>query len=149
MTHLHTTSALRVIHAAELIKSRLSGEFSSVHGLSVSEFFFLMHLEAAPLRRLPRVEIARRMLLSASTVTRMAAPMEKIGLVGRESDPRDARTAYVVLTDAGLERVKEARATFAKHASVIFGNQWSDQDVEILSGLLHRMTEGSAGDLAG
>ena len=37
----------------------------------------------------------------------MAAPMEKLGLVDRQSDSRDARLAFVVLTKTGAKRVKE------------------------------------------
>ena len=41
--------------------------------------------------------------LTASGVTRTLLPLEKIGLVGRESDPRDARVGYATLTPAGQE----------------------------------------------
>lgn len=70
-------NTLHFLQSADQIKARLSGDFASVHGLSVNEVFFLMHLEQAPLYRLSRVELAKRMFVSASTITRMAAPMEK------------------------------------------------------------------------
>lgn len=147
MKDIYQTNALRVLQSADQIKARLSGELSSVHGLSVSEFFLLMHLERATLHRLSRVELARRMHVSASTVTRMAAPMEKIGLVTRQADDRDARLAFVVLTPVGVEKVSDARATFAKQAVGVFSDRWSKKELEQFSSLLHRLVADAPGDL--
>jgi DNA-binding MarR family transcriptional regulator len=147
MDKLHLTNALRVLQSADEVRARMAGEFSSVHGLSVNEFFLLLQLERATLHRLARAELARRMHVSASTVTRMAAPMEKLGLVSRQSDERDARLAFVVLTKAGLKKVKEARATFAKQATYLFQDRWSQQELEQLSELLHRFVADAPGNL--
>ena len=147
MNDLCLTNTLRLLQSADQIKARLSGDFASVHGLSVNEVFLLMHLEQAPLNRLSRVELAKRMHVSASTVTRMAAPLEKIGVVARQTDERDARLAFVVLTESGLEKVHEARVTFTKQAGYIFRDRWTEEDLEQLSGLLHRLIADAPGNL--
>ena len=142
-----TINALRLLQSADELRARLAGEFSAVHGLSVNEFFLLMHLDRAPLNRLPRVELAKRMHVSASTVTRMAAPMEKLGLLTRKADERDARLAFVVLTEAGRTRLSEARATFAKRANYVFQDRWGDAELERLSALLNRLVAGTPANL--
>jgi len=147
MEDLCLKNTLRLLQSADQVKARLSGDFASVHGLSVNEVFLLMHLEQAPLHRLSRVELAKRMYVSASTVTRMAAPMEKIGLVSRQADTRDARLAFVVLTEPGLEKVNEARVTFAKQATYVFRDRWTEEDLALLSALLHRLIADAPGDL--
>jgi DNA-binding MarR family transcriptional regulator len=147
MENLCLKNTLRLLQSADQIKARLAGEFASVHGISVNEVFLLMHLEKAPLHRLARVELAKRMHLTASTITRMVAPMEKIGLVSRQADARDARLAFVVLTEAGLEKVEEARATFAKQATYVFRDRWTEADLDQFSELLHRLTADTPGDL--
>ncbi len=147
MEKLCLQNTLRILQSADQIKARLSGDFASVHGLSVNEVLLLMHLAQAPLNRLSRVELAKRMHMSASTITRMAAPLEKIGLVSRQADTRDARLAFVVLTKPGLEKEKEARATFAKQATHVFRDRWTQKDLEQLSILLHRLTADAPGDL--
>lgn len=147
MNDLCLTNTLRLLQSADQIKARLSGDFASVHGLSVNEVFLLMHLEQAPLNRLSRVELAKRMHVSASTVTRMAAPLEKIGVVARQTDERDARLAFVVLTESGLEKVHEARVTFTKQAGYVFRDRWTEGDLEQLSGLLHRLIADAPGNL--
>ena len=147
MKDLCLTNVLRLLQSADQIKARLSGDLSSVHGLSVNEVFLLMHLENAPLHRMSRVELAKRMHVSASTVTRMAAPLEKTGIVSRQTDSRDARLAFVVLTETGLERVTQARVTFAKQAGYVFRDRWTKDELELLAGLLHRLTADAPGDL--
>ncbi len=148
MTNLHTINALRLLQSADEFQARLSGEFAAVHGLSVNEFFLLMHLEHATNQRLSRVELARRMHVSGSTVTRMVAPMEKIGIVAREVDARDARFAFVVITRAGQTKLSEARATFEKQAGYLFQDRWNDAELEQLSELLHRLVAGSSSNLS-
>jgi len=140
MENTYTRNAFRLLQAADEIRARISGEFSSIHGISVNEFLLMRHLESAPLHRLARVELARRMHVNASTVTRMVAPMEKIGLLERQSHERDARLSFVALTDTGRTRFGEAQATFAKQAGYIFGNGWSKGELENLSDMLGRVT---------
>ncbi len=147
MDDLNFTNCLRLIQAADTIKARLSGEFSSIHGLSVNEFFLLMQLEKTAGNRLSRVELARRMHVSASTVTRMAAPMEKLGLLDREADARDARLAFVVLTKAGKTKVREARTSFAKQAAYVFTDRWTDKEMKQLSELTYRLVADTSGNL--
>ncbi|MGD1932947.1 MAG: MarR family winged helix-turn-helix transcriptional regulator, partial [Candidatus Phaeomarinobacter sp.] len=102
----------------------------------------------ASLNRLSRVELAKRMHVSASTVTRMVAPMEKLGLVARQVAERDARIAYVAMTDAGRKKLGEARATFAKQAGYVFQDRWDEDALEQLSGLLNRLVAGSPANLS-
>jgi DNA-binding MarR family transcriptional regulator len=50
---------------------------------------------------LRRVDLAERLGVTASGVTRSLLPLEKLGLVERQPDPRDARVGYALITDAG------------------------------------------------
>ena len=147
MNDLPYIATLRLLQCADQIRARLAGEFASVHGLSVNEFLFLLHLEQAPLHRLARVELAKRLHVSASTVTRMAAPMEKTGLVSRQADKRDARLSFVALTRPGRKIIAEARTTFAKQAGYLFQDRWNEQDVKRLSDLIYRLVANAPGDL--
>lgn len=148
MTDLCTTNALRLIQVVENFRAGLSGEFSAVHGISVNEFLLLLHLERATANRLSRVDLAKRMHVSASTITRMAAPMEKIGLVGREVDDRDARLVFVVATSTGREKLSQSLATFSKRAGYLFSDRWEDEELEKFSEMLRRMIGGTGDTLA-
>jgi DNA-binding MarR family transcriptional regulator len=147
MSELTMISALRLLQAADDFRARLSGAFAAVHGISVNEYFLLLHLKQAPKNRLPRVELARRLHVSASTITRTVAPMEKIGLVDRGTGERDARMALVVLTEAGTARLSEAEVTFVAHAGYLFEDRWSESEIDQLSTLLGRLVSGAPGNL--
>ena len=148
MTDVQTTNALRLIQVADDFRAGLSREFSAVHGISVNEFLLLLHLERATAHRLSRIDLAKRMHVSASTITRMTAPMEKIGLVGRDVDDRDARLAFVVATATGREKLSQALATFAKRAGYLFDDRWDDDDLDQFALLLRRMIGGTGDTLA-
>ncbi len=148
MTDLHTTNALRLLQVADDFRAGLSGEFSAVHGISVNEFFLLLHLERSAANRLPRVDLARRMHVSASTITRMAAPMEKVGLVDREVDERDARLVFVVATDAGRAKLSEALSTFSKRAGYLFDDRCDDEELDRFASILRRLIAGTGDTLA-
>ncbi|KPQ03358.1 MAG: transcriptional regulator [Rhodobacteraceae bacterium HLUCCA12] len=108
----------------------------------------MIHLERSAANRLSRVDLAKRMHVSASTITRMAAPMEKIGLVDREVDERDARLVFVVATNAGREKLSEALATFSKRAGYLFGDRWEDEEMDQFASMLRRLIAGTGDTLA-
>lgn len=141
-----STNALLLLQSATELRERLSGELASVHGLSVNDFLLMLQLEQVPDHGLPRTELAKRMRVSASTVTRMAAPMEKVGLVERRANQRDARQALVVLSAAGRTRLEEAKLTFARRADVVFADRWSKEELAALTGLLTRLVSGDVLD---
>ncbi|MBO6551461.1 MAG: MarR family transcriptional regulator [Roseitalea sp.] len=148
MTDSHTTNALRLLQVADDFRAGLSGEFSAVHGISVNEFLLMLHLERSAANKLSRVDLAKRMHVSASTITRMAAPMEKIGLVDRELDERDARLVFVVATDTGRKKLSEALSTFSKRAGYLFGDRWEDEEVDQFASMLRRLIAGTGDTLA-
>jgi DNA-binding MarR family transcriptional regulator len=53
-------------------------------------------------------ELADRVLLSRSGLTRLVDRLVKAGLVAREPVPDDARGTFTVLTPAGYERLRDA-----------------------------------------
>ena len=147
MTNTSFSALVRLLDAHALLEQRFTGELGAVHGLSLNEALLMMNLERATLSRLSRVDLAKRLCVSPSTVTRMTLPLEKLGLVGREADARDARLAYVTLTDTGREVVMAARATLERKATEVFRDRWTPEDIETLSDLLGRLTAGQSGDL--
>lgn len=88
----------------------------------------LRHLLGAPDRRLRRVDLAELLGLTPSGIARMLAPLEKLGHVARESDPRDARVALVTLTDAGAARTQEAQGLADERATALFERVLDDEE---------------------
>jgi DNA-binding MarR family transcriptional regulator len=96
------------------------------HGLSLSDLALLLELRAAPDGKLRRAELADRLGVTPSGIARQVAPLERIGVVGRESNPRDARLALVVLTDTGRRIADEAAGTAEQAATSGLAKIWPD-----------------------
>jgi DNA-binding MarR family transcriptional regulator len=141
-------AVLRLIRAQSNLQNRFAAELGGVHGLSVNELMLLMHLDQAAGGRLRRVDLAERLDLSQSGVTRMLAPMEKIGWVDRAEDPRDGRVGYVMLTPAGRRLAKDGAKTLTQQATSLFGDLWTDKELETLARLLGRLTVNLPGTLS-
>lgn len=102
---------LRLARAQALIVRRFDSILGNLHGLSFGDYQVLYHLQRAPGARLRRIDLAERLALTASGITRSLMPLEKIGLVARQADARDARVGYAVITEAGQALLIHADAT--------------------------------------
>lgn len=80
---------------------------SSPGGLTQSQWSALVTVETHQPVRVG--DVADREGVSAPTATRVVASLESLGLIGRETDPQDRRSAYVSLTDAGRQKLEWAR----------------------------------------
>ncbi len=110
----------------------------SAHGISLADLAILRELRREPAQKLRRSELAQRLGITPSGVARQVAPLERIGLVDRESHDRDARLALVVLTNTGRQIVDEALETAEAAADRALSARWSDAERERLSKLLAR-----------
>lgn len=142
-----TNAVLRLLRAQSHLQNRFAAELGGVHGVSLNELMLLMHLDQAAGGRLRRVDLADRLELNQSSVTRMLAPMEKVGWVARAEDARDGRVGYVVLTAAGRRLAREGAKTLAHQATTLFGDLWTEREVETLARLLGRLTANLPGQL--
>jgi len=103
---------LNIVKVQSVITKKFDG--LSLHGLSLTDFMILRILSQVPGNRLRRIDLAESTGLTASGITRIISPMEKMGLVVKEHNDRDARVSYVKLTAAGDRILKEATVT-AEH----------------------------------
>ena len=81
------------------IQSLLSKKFNALnmHGISLKDYMILHILNNATGNRLRRIDLAEKTGLTASGITRLLLPLEKIGLITKENNDRDARVSYVKL----------------------------------------------------
>ncbi|MCC3328786.1 MarR family winged helix-turn-helix transcriptional regulator [Nocardia abscessus] len=77
------------------------------HGLSGLDLNALMRLSRSSGRRLRMSELAVQTALSTSGVTRLVDRLARAGLVERELDTADRRSAYAVLTEVGAARLAQ------------------------------------------
>lgn len=101
------------------IQKRVGGSLS-VHGLGLSDYFVLNQLCITPSHKMRRNDLAERVGLSPSGITRLLNPLVKIGLVEKESNPRDARVSLVALSDSGKQIFEDARTSFSAASKLMF-----------------------------
>lgn len=94
-----------------LISKKIDSSIATIHGIGLTEYMVLLNLFNAPNKMLRRIDLAELIGRTGSGVTRMLIPMEKIGLVNKESSPRDARASLVKITLAGEKIFNDATAT--------------------------------------
>ncbi len=112
--------AMAFVMALSTLESHLARRFDQqlgLHGISYREYLVLHHLHHAGGQSLRRGELAEKVSLSASGITRMLRPMEKIGLVEKATNPRDARVSLVRLSSAGATIYGDAKKTFSQGAA--------------------------------
>ena len=76
---------------------------SLVYGASFSEFVILRAVEAEGTTGIRRVDLAERVGLSISGITRALQPLEKLGYIQTQDQTLDARVRKVVLSASGAE----------------------------------------------
>jgi DNA-binding MarR family transcriptional regulator len=96
-------------HAA-LVRA-LDEELDTAHGLPLTSYDVLLYLEAAPSGRLRMAELAARVLLSRSGLTRLVDRLERDGLLARDTECSDGRGCFAVLTEKGADALAQARPT--------------------------------------
>lgn len=116
-----STDLLFLINISKL-QSIIARKFDSlgVHGLSFNDFIILYVLYNSSESKMRRIDLAEKIGLTASGITRLLNPLEKTGLVSREANERDARVSYVVITETGKKIFEEAKVTAENVTKDIF-----------------------------
>ena len=91
-------------------------------------------------RRLARpLTLADKVLLSRSGLTRLVDRLQAEGLVTREPYPGDARGLYTVLTQRGLDRLREAAPIHLAGVQQYWLSKFDDDELRELHEMLSRL----------
>src|SRR5437763_16287532 len=134
--------ALLRAHAATT--RELSALLVAEHGLTINDFECLLRLSRAEEQRMRRVDLAEALLLTASGVTRLLDGLESAGYVERATCASDRRVVYAVLTEAGLEKLKEASDSHLSQVWELFDGRFEEHELAPLAELLGRLPGGNA-----
>ena len=124
-------------HAA--ITRELSAQLQREHGLTLNDYEVLLHLSHADGGMLRRVDLAERILLTASGITRLLEGLERAGFVCKETCASDARVSYAKLTDEGAQKLSEAAVTHLRGIDELFLGRYSGSELATLAELLARL----------
>jgi DNA-binding MarR family transcriptional regulator len=130
---------VRLLKAHAAATRELSADLVRDHGLTINDYEALLRLARADERRLKRVELAESLLLTPSGVTRMLDGLERAGYVEKGSCDSDARITYAVLTDAGLDKLREASSSHVAQVRGFFEQRFDENELATLAELLGRL----------
>ncbi|MCP2259407.1 DNA-binding transcriptional regulator, MarR family [Streptoalloteichus tenebrarius] len=136
------TLLLDLLSTRNALVRRFDAELAS-YGLGLTDFVILLRLARSP--RIRRVDLAEQVGLSPSGVTRALVPLERLGLVARERDERDARLGPAVLTPLGERSLAEAAKTVRRVADAVLGADWTEDDLTAFASALGRTRSAAEG----
>jgi DNA-binding MarR family transcriptional regulator len=138
---------VRLLRGHAAVTRELNAQLVADHGLTINDYEALLHLARAEERRMRRIDLAERLILTASGITRLLDGLEQAGYVDRDSCASDRRVTYAVLTDAGLAKLREASKSHVADIRSFFESRFSSDELDELVGLLDRLPlEAEPGD---
>jgi DNA-binding MarR family transcriptional regulator len=129
------------VHAA--LTKALDAQLEAAHGLPLSSYEVLLFLSEAPAQKLRMSELAEKILLSRSGLTRLVDRLEREGLLCRQSCSHDARGAFAKLTPTGSARLRAARATHLAGVRALFLDHLRPEEHELLGDVFARVLPGA------
>src|SRR4051812_33062282 len=84
----------RLLRGHAGVTRELSASLQAEHGLTINDYEALLLLSKAEEQSLRRIDLAERLVLTASGVTRLLDGLERAGWVAKRSCPSDARVTY-------------------------------------------------------
>ena len=142
-----TWGALLKVHAA--LVPRLDRELQDIHGLPLTWYDVLLELNAAPERRLTMGQLGSVAAVSRTRVSRVVDELVRAGLVAREPNPDDGRSAFAALTPAGRAALRKAAPTYVAAVRREFADHLTVRETEFLTGALRKVLAAVADRIGG
>lgn len=125
-----------LLHAHDHVVGLLDADLRREHDISFGAYDVLLRLTRAPERCLGMSELARRVMLSPSGLTRMVDRLVETGLVRRRPFEGDARVTLACLTDRGRQRVRAAARTHLRGIRDHFAGRLSEAQLRSVASAL-------------
>ena len=114
-------------------------------GLPLRWYDVLLELSAAPDDRLTMGELADRVVLSRTRVSRVVDELAAAGFVRRDVNDVDRRSAYAVLTAAGREAFTAAAPVYRRAIARSFAAAMDDAELAVVRDALGRVADRAQG----
>lgn len=136
------TAFARLLRTLGTLRRELEARLVAEHGLTVSDYEALLALARSEDGRMRRVDLAERLSLTPSGVTRLLEGLERTGLVCKAHCPTDQRVTWAVVTDAGRRTLAEAADLHERTMRELLHGRLGPEELETLVELLGRLPGG-------
>ena len=111
-------------------------------GISLAYYDVLLELSAEREGRLRMSDLGERVVLSRTRVSRLVDEMVRAGLVAREANADDRRSAFAVITEAGRESFRSAAPRYLDLIEGEVADGLTSAELATLARLLDRLGGG-------
>jgi DNA-binding MarR family transcriptional regulator len=136
---LRAYSAFLRAHAT--VVRRIEADLSRGAQLPLGWYDVLLELNAGPDRRLKMAELGERAVLSRSRVSRIVDELVAAGMVERQANPQDKRSAYAAITPAGRQTLRRAAPVYLAAVREHFVAALSPEQVEVLGAAMQALLD--------
>src|SRR5207249_2057296 len=117
----------------------LDARLLAEHNLSLSTFEAIMHITHAEAGAISISDLAERLRLSPSQVSRIAIDLERRGLIQRQRSATDSRSTEVAITDAGRALLQAAAPAYLQTIRSHLFDALGERDVKQLARIFQRI----------
>jgi DNA-binding MarR family transcriptional regulator len=137
-----TMQAWRALLTAQaVVLDAVEGQLQDLGQMPLAWYEVLVRLSQTPEGALRMQDLAERLVLSRSGVTRLADRLEAAGLIERASCPSDRRGTYAVLTDAGRAALQRTQPLVDKAVEEQLGRHLEVSEARLLESILGKLLE--------
>lgn len=108
-------------------------------GLPITWYDVLLVLNAAPDRRLRMTDLGNQATVSRERVSRVVGELVGEGLVERQANPDDKRSAFAAITPEGRKRLRSAAPVYLAAVEEHFLSHLSDREAKVITAALRRV----------
>ncbi len=129
------------VEAHSRLTERLSSAVAEGGGVELDAYEVISALAGEPEGRMRMSELADKVVLTRSGLTRRLDRMERDGLVRREKCSDDRRGSFAVLTDKGRAAREAAWPRYREAIRAHFGDRMTEGEARQLGALMKRVLE--------
>jgi DNA-binding MarR family transcriptional regulator len=129
-----------LLHGHQLLTRWLNVELREGHGISLVDYDILLRLASAQPAGLAMTDIARRVSVPASTLTRRVDALVSSGLVERDRSQMDSRVVLARLTVEGRRLLRRAAITHLRGIRNHFTGRLSLDQLRVIADGLEVIT---------
>ncbi len=130
-----------LLNAQAVVLDAVEGQLQDQGQLPLAWFEVLARLADEPQGALRMQDLADRLVLSRSGVTRLVDRLEAAGLIERASCPSDRRGTYAVLTEAGRSALQRAQPLVGRAVEEQLGRHLDASEAQLLESILGKLLE--------
>ncbi len=134
------------MHARDQLNTCLNQQLLQDSGLSGADYEILAVLSELPEGRMPARELGTLLRWEKSRLSPQIRRMQERGLVAREPNPADGRSAMICLLPAGRRAIEDAAPEHVRNVRRHMIDLFTPAELDTLAGLNERILRHLAGE---